>query len=520
MIVGIVFFIISALAMLALFTLSIVKSHKLIKNPQEQVDFAPFIKQQLYLGLGFVVSFISMLIWIYPMAQVTPKIYESLQAILGGAIFATCLFSATNLFMVHYYRKNIPEKLDKHFFRIMMLAFTLGAISFFVTTNGYADYWTYPLVNAISLKGFIAPNDIVSGGFNLTITFYALCILGGAILVYIYCNHKMKMEYGDKNIFESTFLVAFPAGIIGGRVGYVIGNYSREFADQPFTKMFAVWEGGLTILGGAIGGIAVGALWFIFMKKKYNIWIAFDLVLPTILIAQAIGRWGNFFNIEVHGTQSPEQYWWWLPRMVFNNAHYSIELGQAEAGMLYVPLFYIEFLVNLFGFFLLAHVFGKRFRKYTELGDIGFGYIIWYGLTRIFMEPLRDKAFNMGSDNKWSWIWAMIYVLVGCAAILANHIIRYYLKKKKNLPLKLNENTYKRGLIMTGIYGVIAIGMMVAGILLMNNNPYTDAIDFSSYNIGLIMLILGISVAMFLAIAIFNVINSKKAIKEKVDEQI
>ena len=521
-----IFFVICALLAVFLYSFGIYKTVTLVKNPAEQVDFKVYLKHEIELGLGFVVAFTAMLIWIYPWANITPKIYESIQGILGGAIFAACLFTSINLFIVHYYRKNIPEKLDKWFFRIMMIAFVLGFITFFVCTNGYADYWTYPLVNAISLKGFIAPGQAISGGFNLTITFYALCILGGAIFVYILCNHKMRLEYGDKNIFESTFLVAFPAGIIGGRIGYVIGNWTREFENgRAMVEMgsgkiwapLAIWNGGLTILGGAIGGILVGALWFIWRKKKYNIWVAFDLVLPTILIAQAIGRWGNFFNIEVHGVQSSEAYWWWLPRVVFNNAHYSIQHGQAAAGMLYVPLFFIEFLVNLFGFGLLAHVFGKKLRKFTELGDIGFGYIIWYGLTRMFMEPLRDQAFNMGDDNKWSWIWSMIYVIVGCLAILVNHIVRYYIKKKKGLPLNLNQKSLSLSRIMVCVFGVITVGLLIAGIFIMSNNAYTDAIDFSAYNIGLILLILGISIAMFLATAIFNLIISRKALEEKVN---
>ena len=515
-----IFFVICALAAVALFAFSVYKSVQLVKNPAEQVSFTAYFKQAIPLAIGFTVSFTAMLVWIYPWAGITPKIYESIQGILGGAIFASSLISATNLFIVHYYRKNIPEALDKHLFRIMMGGFTLTVVALFVCTNGYADYWTYPLVNAISLKGFIAPNQTVSGGFNLTITFYALSILSGAIFVYFLCNHKMKQEYGDKNIFESTFLVAFPAGIIGGRIGYVIGNFEREFGGQLSWDVVKVWNGGLTILGGAIGGILVGALWFIFMKKKYSIWIAIDLVLPTILIAQAVGRWGNFFNGEVHGIQMSEQYWSWLPRVIFNNAHYSSAHGFADPGNIYVPLFLIEAIVNLFGFGLLAHVFGKKLRKWTELGDIGCGYIIWYGLTRIFMEPLRDKTFNMGSDDKWSWIWSMIYVLVGCALILINHIVRYYIRKKKNQPLNLNEKTYKRSIIMSSIYGVTFIALLVVGVLLMSNSAYTSNISYAPYNIGLILIILGISVAMFFAVEVFNFINSKKALEVKKNEQI
>ena len=220
--------------------------------------FNGYFKQAIPLALGFTVAFTAMLAMIYPWAKISPKSYEGVQAILGGIVFASTLVGAVNLFMVYYYRKNIPDGLKKHLFRIMIGCFFALAISLFVTLNGYADYLTYPLVNAISLKTFFSrPGE---EGF---IAFYAIFILTGAIIVYLLCDHKMYMEYGEHGILESTFLVAFPSGIIGARLFYVIGNWNGDTTAEfvPFSirvangewwSIFAVWEGGLTILGGAI----------------------------------------------------------------------------------------------------------------------------------------------------------------------------------------------------------------------------------------------------------------------------
>ena len=520
MVVAIIFFTICALAAAGLFAFGIYKSVSFVKTPIIQNESYPrFFKNQIMLGIGFTVAFTAMLVWIYPWNGITPKIYESIQGILGGAIFAASLFTSINLFIVYYYRQSIPDTIKKHIFRIMMLFFTITVLSIFVCTNGYADYMnkTEPLPNGISFtQGLVRPGD------EAFITFYALCILGGAIFVYFLCNHKMKLEYGDDNIFESTFLVAFPAGIVGARLFYVIGNFNVPKEKGGFGgvfdgNVFNLRQGGLTILGGAIMGIAVGALWFILRKKKYNIWVAVDIALPTILIAQAIGRFGNFFNIEVHGAQVAETGWEWLPRIIFNNAHFSSANGVAETGKLYVPLFLIEALVNLFGYALLAHVFGIKLRKYTELGDIGFGYIIWYGLTRMFLEPLRDSSFNMGNNGYWSWVWSMIFVIVGCALILGNHIIRYYLKKKKGLPINnLNE---KRSMVNALIISVAIVTLVAMGALLMSQGTYVESIAYSKYNLGLMLIILGASLGMIEGVCIFNIAIAKKQ-AGKTNEQI
>ena len=512
--ISMIFFIICAIAAVLCFAFSIYKTVELIKNPAEEVGFARYFKNELLLSLGFTVAFTAMLYFIYPWAKITPKVYESLQGLIGGAIFAFSLIASTNLFITYYFRRNIPEKLFKALFKIMMGGCTLTVICFFVMTNGYADYLKYPLVNGISLKeGFVKPGE------DALLTFYALCILGGALFVYALANHKMKLEYGDSNIFESTFLIAFPAGIIAARIGYVVGNW-HEFAGD-FAQVFNIRNGGLTIVAGAVGGIAAGVLWFVLMKKKYSIWIAIDVAVPMILIAQAIGRWGNFFNTEVHGLQSAEENWLWLPRIIFNNAHYSRELGESAPGMIYVPLFYIECLTNLFGFGLLSHVFGKKLRKITELGDLGAGYIVWYGLTRVILEPFRDPAYTMGQKGYWSWAWSLVYVIVGCLLIVANHVVRYYIRKKKDLPINLNKKTFIRSLINSVILLSIAVALIVIGINYLNKGTFNDTqLAFNDYNIGLIFGDVGIATALMGGLAVFNVVTSLLAMEKVTNEQI
>ena len=263
-------------------------------------------------------------------------------------------------------------------------------------------------------------------------------------------------------------------------------------------------------------GIVVGVAWFIWRHKGKYIWDAIDLVLPCILIAQAIGRWGNFFNCEVHGYLVSDANWKWLPEIVLNNARYSSTSGFAPDGQIYVPLFFIEFISNLLGYFVLGHVFGKALRKHLEYGDVGAGYIIWYGMTRVLLEPLRDSSYQMGNNGYWSWVWSMIYVLVGTLMIIANHIIRNVIRKKKG-ELVVTSNDKNVGLIGSIIVAIVGGAILAGAIYLLTSNKFETVVAYNGFNIGLMLLVLGVSVLLGLAISLpifFRSLNKEKEVVE------
>ena len=510
MVLAIIFLVIFAICA----GVSIYFTSSLIKTPMIEIDFKKyFIKIGSFI-VGAIISFLVASFGFYMWLNATPDVLHVVQLVCGGIFFIAGLLTAINCFMLHYYGKNIPEKLDKWLFRIILIGFTVSVIFFFIWTNGLAPYLSYPLINGINFThGFVTPESVDENNSPISpnLAFYAICILSGAILVYFLCDHYMYKEYGVHGIFESTFFVAFPAGIIGGRIGYVVGNW-HEFAGGNFFDVFAIWKGGLTILAGAPAGIIAGVAWFLWRNRDKSIWIAFDLVLPAILIAQAIGRWGNFFNCEVHGLTSSIDNWKWLPEIVWRNGQYSSESGYAGDGLMFVPLFFIECLVNLLGFFVLGHVFGKALRKYTELGDIGFGYIIWYGLTRVFMEPLRSEKFQMGSSGHWSWIWGMIFTFAGTLFIVVNHTMRYFMRKKNGKPYAKTHSMLP-GLISTVVFLLAASSLIAYGVYLMTNNNYIAPVDYNPFNIGLILLVIGASLLLCLGISVptfISGLNNKK----------
>ena len=498
---------------LALAGVSFYRSVKLVKTAMIEVNYKDFFVKSGYFLDGSVALFIGFSFMFAFRNGAVIDIAHILQLAFGSLLFYAPLVIAINAFIIHYYGKNIPEKLDKWLFRTIIIGFTASVFFFFIYTNGLAPSLSFPLINGFSFdKGFVTPK---TGKPN--IAFYALCILGGAVLVYFICDHFMYKEYGEHGILESTFFVAFPAGIIGARIAYVIGewnnnsegpSFAERVADGEWWSPFAIWEGGITILGGAIAGIAIGALWYMWRNKGKNIFLAADLIVPTILIAQAVGRWGNFFNCEVHGIAVDEAAWKWLPEIIFNNAHFS-DKNVTLVGQIYVPLFFIEAIVNLLGYFVIAHVFGKALRKYTELGDLAFGYVIWYGLTRVFMEPLRAPTYQMGQKGFWSWVWAMVFVVAGVLCIIVNHIVRNILRKKKG-EFKVKASDMKVGIIGSAVILLIGCPLLsVAVSILMSSTPETRPI-YNNFNIGLMVLVIAVSIILCLGISLMKLFDGLK----------
>lgn len=481
---------------------------KFVKSKLEKKDYLKHYKFSLLLMIGFVISFTLMMLMVYFYSKLykTALWYHYLLGIVGALLSSWCLIIFLSSFILHYYDNQKDKIKDKITFYLMMGGFALFLVFLFVMSDGYASLLTYPIINGIKFSSSGVAFTTPSTG-TPTIAFYAIAILSGAIFVYFLCDHKMYVQYGKHGLLESTFLVAFPSGIIGARIFYVIGNW-HEFAGRNWTEVFAIHDGGLTILGGAIVGIVVGVLWFMWRNKGYSIAIGVDMIVPTILLAQAIGRWGNFFNCEVHGVISDIKYWTWLPEIIWRNAQFS-STGPSLIGtnQLYVPLFLIEGIVNVLGYFILSYVFGKLFRKHTEFGDLAFGYVVWYGLTRTFMEPLRDGSFNMGEDGCWSWIWSIVFIAAGVLLIAINHIVRYYVATRKKKETKNYNNNH---LIFTLVLGGISILLMVIGIVIMATNQGPLSISFKPFNIGLIVFIFSLAGLLLASINIPLIIDHFK----------
>lgn len=298
---------------------------------------------------------------------------------------------------------------------------------------------------------FFIPSGIYIG--NLHIAFYAICIIVGAIVAYKLSQHFLKKKGFDPEAIENLFYIAFPCGIVGARIWYVIAQWSAEFASKPWYKVFFIWEGGLAIQGGVIAGVVAGVIFMIKRRPNIPVLLAADCIVPTILIAQAIGRWGNFFNQEVYGFCVDSKYWSWLPNFIqdrltiqINNTGTAWEtvgdsykyLCEGGPNEMVLPLFLIEGIINVAGFFIITYGIPALFKFLSKKthnvlhlanGDLAFSYLIWYGIVRAILEPMRNNSYIMGDYT--SVIMSIVFVVVGVAGIVLCHIYEKYLKKKQ-----------------------------------------------------------------------------------------
>ncbi len=361
--------------------------------------------------------------------------------VIGGFFFGVGLALFVPTFWIYLFKEKIDPKQKKLIQILYYVSIPLLIFSFWMWSEGYADYIYYPLPNGISItdKGFqISTSHSNPGGFH--VAFYGIVILLGALMCLFVSDQRMYKRYHKHGLLELIFVVAFPAGIVGARVWYVVGNWSREFAHRDFYHVFEIWNGGLTILGGAFFGILVGALMAKRSKKGLDARWTVDEVVPTVLIGQAVGRWGNFFNTEVYGRPISVDYFRWLPTWLVEQMHIStsgVSNATAGAGMIYAPLFLIESVLSIAGYFIIQYVVGKVLSKWTAKGDRVGCYFLWYGIVRVIMEPFRDTNFNMGTDNAWSICNSLIYILLGIVIIASAHLHDNYIKSKKGSHLPL-----------------------------------------------------------------------------------
>lgn len=237
----------------------------------------------------------------------------------------------------------------------------------------------------------------------VTITWYAVFILTGAMLAYGVSIRTLKKWGYDTALFEDFFIYMLPIGILGARLYYVAFEWEM-YASDPI-RIFYIWEGGLAIHGGILAATLFG-LWY-FHKHAVDGLRIMDAIFPNVLIAQAIGRWGNFMNQEAFGRVVSEAYYDHFPGFIKQQMYIQ--------GQYREPTFLYESMANLLGWFLISVIYKKFGRK--KRGDLAFAYISWYGVVRFWIESMRTDALMLG-PLKIAQVVSLIGVVAGLLGIL------------------------------------------------------------------------------------------------------
>ena len=238
---------------------------------------------------------------------------------------------------------------------------------------------------------------------NISITWYGMIICLGIILAFSYFCYRAKKEGLDFDTMLDYALITVPTAIIGARLYYIIFN--PEGYDTLY-EIIAIWNGGIAIYGGIIGGAV--AVFLVSKFKKKNFFTIADSLMPGVMLGQLIGRWGNFMNGEAFGGETTLP---WRMRLCNKLTDYQVKEVH--------PTFLYESLWNLLGFILINVLY--KHRKFR--GEVLFWYLYWYGLGRFFIENLRTDSLYLGNTNiRVSALLGLVCFIVALPVIIIGRI--------------------------------------------------------------------------------------------------
>lgn len=248
--------------------------------------------------------------------------------------------------------------------------------------------------------------------FNAEVRWYAIFILLGVVLAVIAgVREGKKIGIPSEYIYTGVCIV-LPCAILGARLWWDLFNIDKI---HSFIDVFAIWDGGLAIQGGVIAALIT--IYFYCRYRKFSFYRILDVVAPGFLIGQICGRWGNFCNHELYGpiVKHPD----FLKSIPILGENMFID------GAYRHPVFLYESLLNLVGLVLML-LFRRKFKK-LESGDLIGGYLVWYGIVRIFTESLRmNSGVNeplMAGPIPMSILTSVIFILCGIAFLVAKRFI-------------------------------------------------------------------------------------------------
>lgn len=235
----------------------------------------------------------------------------------------------------------------------------------------------------------------------LEIRWYALCIVLGLILAVYLARKEAPRKKIAPDFVLDFILIAFPVAILGARLYYVLFEWS--YYKDHLSEVFAIWNGGIAIYGGLITGALV--LYF-FSRHHFIDTVDFlDIAAPGVMIAQSLGRWGNFVNQEAFG--KAVKHLDYLPAFIRQQMYID--------GAYRLPTFLYESLWNLLGFIIIMSLRHKP--KLLKKGEPTLFYVIWYGCGRLVIEGMRTDSLMLAGLRVSQWLSAVL-ICLGLALFL------------------------------------------------------------------------------------------------------
>lgn len=253
-------------------------------------------------------------------------------------------------------------------------------------------------------------NYIDPVAFNLgplSVRWYGIIIAVGILLGYFVAQRALVKAGLHKDTLVDIIFYSALFGFIAARIYFVIFQWPY-YAENP-GEIIKIWHGGIAIHGGLIGGFIAGVI--VCKVKNLNPFQIGDIVAPSIILAQGIGRWGNFMNHEAHGGPVSRAFLeqLHLPNFIIENMYIN--------GQYYHPTFLYESIWDVAGFIILVNI-----RKHLKLGETFFLYLTWYSFGRFFIEGLRTDSLMLTSNIRVAQLVSILLILISISLIIYRRI--------------------------------------------------------------------------------------------------
>ncbi|HDB5592070.1 TPA: prolipoprotein diacylglyceryl transferase [Staphylococcus aureus] len=253
-------------------------------------------------------------------------------------------------------------------------------------------------------------NYIDPVAFNLgplSVRWYGIIIAVGILLGYFVAQRALVKAGLHKDTLVDIIFYSALFGFIAARIYFVIFQWPY-YTENP-SEIIKIWHGGIAIHGGLIGGFIAGVI--VCKVKNLNPFQIGDIVAPSIILAQGIGRWGNFMNHEAHGGPVSRAFLeqLHLPNFIIENMYIN--------GQYYHPTFLYESIWDVAGFIILVNI-----RKHLKLGETFFLYLTWYSIGRFFIEGLRTDSLMLTSNIRVAQLVSILLILISISLIVYRRI--------------------------------------------------------------------------------------------------
>ena len=261
--------------------------------------------------------------------------------------------------------------------------------------------------------GVLNPHVVEIG--SVVIHWYGVIIAAGILAALQLSTKEAKKKGLEEDTIIDMALWAIPIGLLGARLYYVL--FELGYYLQNPGQILAIWNGGIAIYGGLIAG--GGTLYWYAKKKGTSLALVLDILAPNVLLAQSIGRWGNFMNQEAHGGPVTRQFLenLYLPEFIIEQMNIN--------GTYYHPTFLYESLWSLLGFVLIVTIRNRK--QLLRQGEVALSYVLWYSVGRFFIEGMR-------TDSLWIGEWIRVSQALSLALFIGA-IVVWFIRRKDYPPI-------------------------------------------------------------------------------------